>query len=40
LEAVAGKNIGGERTEDAMKKLEVLYPEGFTKGHFYRGVLT
>ncbi|MGI6451584.1 MAG: DUF3656 domain-containing U32 family peptidase [Desulfitobacteriia bacterium] len=29
----------GLRTEEAVKRLEVLYPEGFTKGHFYRGVL-
>lgn len=28
------------KTGDYMKKLESLFPEGFTKGHFYRGVLS
>ncbi|MCM1566925.1 MAG: DUF3656 domain-containing protein [Dehalobacter sp.] len=39
-ETAGGKNIGKEETEEAMKSLEGLYPDGFTRGHFYRGVLT
>lgn len=39
IDAAYGK-INREKTEEAMKSLEDLYPEGFTKGHFYRGVLT
>jgi putative protease len=38
-EASAGRVINPKETEKAMHKLESLYPEGFTKGHFYRGVL-
>jgi len=38
-EAGAGKTIKPEKTEEAVQQLESLYPEGFTKGHFYRGVL-
>ncbi|RNC62933.1 MAG: putative protease YdcP [Candidatus Dichloromethanomonas elyunquensis] len=34
------KIIRPENIEAAQKELEALYPEGFTKGHFYRGVLT
>ncbi|KUO59240.1 MAG: hypothetical protein APF84_09925 [Gracilibacter sp. BRH_c7a] len=32
--------INRDKVLDGMNKLENLYPEGFTKGHFYRGVLT
>jgi len=39
-EAVTGTIIKQEKIEEAMKHLEKMYPEGFTKGHFYRGVLT
>ncbi len=39
-QAVQGKTIETEKTEGALKDLESLYPEGFTKGHFYRGVLS
>ncbi|NLP43642.1 MAG: U32 family peptidase, partial [Peptococcaceae bacterium] len=40
LQLAAGKNISKEKMEEAITYLEKLYPEGFTKGHFYRGVLT
>ena len=33
-------NISRDKILEGMKKLEELYPEGFTKGHFYRGVLS
>lgn len=36
----SGKIIKPDRIEEMAKQLEKLYPEGFTKGHFYRGVLT
>jgi len=39
-QVAAGKNISGEKMEQATACLEKLYPEGFTKGHFFRGVLT
>ncbi|NLI92225.1 MAG: U32 family peptidase [Peptococcaceae bacterium] len=39
-EAAGGKIIRPASMEEAQKQLEDLYPEGFTKGHFYRGVLT
>ncbi len=32
--------IRREKVLDGMRELEEIYPEGFTKGHFYRGVLT
>lgn len=35
----SGVNPENTEMEYVMKKLEELYPEGFTKGHFYRGVL-
>jgi putative protease len=38
-EAAAGKIISEQQTQAALHKLECLYPEGFTKGHFHRGVL-
>lgn len=38
-DAASGKGMSKEKTDQAMRKLEELYPEGFTKGHFYRGVL-
>lgn len=37
-EAIKGRDTNIE-AEEMMKDLESLYPEGFTKGHFYRGVL-
>jgi len=37
--AAAGENISKEKMEQAAAYLERLYPEGFTKGHFFRGVL-
>ncbi|UWG97809.1 DUF3656 domain-containing protein [Dehalobacter sp. DCM] len=40
INAVSTKSIEKDKTEEAMKNLEALYPEGFTKGHFYRGVLS
>ena len=33
-------DITRDKILEGMKKLEDLYPEGFTKGHFYRGVLS
>jgi len=30
---------GRELNQELRKRLDELYPEGFTKGHFYRGVL-
>jgi len=38
-EAAEGSLIDEAKTQAALHKLELLYPEGFTKGHFYRGVL-
>jgi putative protease len=38
-EAAGGKITGPESLEEAVRQLAGLYPEGFTKGHFYRGVL-
>lgn len=32
--------INREKVLDGMRELENVYPEGFTKGHFYRGVLS
>jgi putative protease len=39
-QAVQGRGIDPKKTEEAVKDLDGLYPEGFTKGHFYRGVLS
>jgi putative protease len=39
IEAAKGK-ISKENTDEAIKNLDILYPEGFTRGHFFRGVLT
>lgn len=33
-------SISRDRILDGMRELEDIYPDGFTKGHFYRGVLT
>lgn len=38
-EGAQGKNSESLKIEEAMENLKALYPEGFTKGHFYRGVL-
>jgi len=39
-QALEGRNLNREKSEEAFRQLETIYPEGFTKGHFYRGVLT
>jgi len=35
----SGGQLGPDRIKEAGRQLEKLYPEGFTKGHFHRGVL-
>lgn len=41
-ELVSGRDKGGEREvreEEVMAEMEKCFPEGFTKGHFFRGVI-
>jgi len=38
-EALAATNVPAKQPDGAMQRLEKLFPTGFTKGHFFRGIV-